>query len=265
MKITFVLLSFLSTLVLFGQNKELTITYVGNMGVLISGSKHSLLIDGLHDEYKPAYQFPSPKLVEKMTQNTHIKPPISLVLNTHFHPDHYDNQLVINFLKKNKKAHFIGTEQSVSDLKKIKDLSSQMTGIPTNEHGRQKANNPYLNISAFFLNHVNPRMHSETKNIGFLIEIDGKKIVHFGDAFWIPEVMEKLALHKENIDIAILPAWMIASAENRKLIHQFIQPKKVIATHISPTYPQTLENLREFFPEAVSFTEVLQEVKYFPE
>jgi len=262
MKSILFLFCFLSSTLLPGQKKELTITYVGNMGVLISGSEHSLLIDGLHDEYKPAYQYPSPELVEKMTQNTRIKPPISLVLNTHFHPDHYDNQLVINFLEQNKKAHFIGTKQSVGDLKKIKDLSSQMTGISTNEHGRQKANNPYLNISAFFLNHVNPRMHSETKNIGFLIEIDGKKIVHFGDAFWIPEVMEKLALHKENIDIAILPAWMIASAENRELIGQYIQPQKVIATHISPTYPQTLENLREFFPEAVSFTEVLQGINY---
>jgi hypothetical protein len=35
------------------QKARLTVTYVGNEGVLISSGPHQLLIDGLHREYKP--------------------------------------------------------------------------------------------------------------------------------------------------------------------------------------------------------------------
>ncbi len=262
MKKISLLLFLLVSCLLFGQKERLRITYVGNMGVLISGSEHSLLIDGLHKEYQPAYQFPPTELVDKMTENKEIKPPISLVLNTHIHQDHFDNQLVADFLKANKKAHFIGPIQAVMEIKEYGSFDHHLSGIPTDKHGRQKAENPYLDISAFFLNHANPRMHSETKNVGYLIKIDGKTIVHFGDAFWIEEVFEQLDLEEENIDVAILPAWMIASTENRKLIDQYLKPKKIIATHISPSYPQTLDALKEFYPEAVSFTEVLQEFYY---
>lgn len=262
MKSTSLLLLVFVSLSLFGQKSSIQITYVGNMGVLISGSEHSILIDGLHKEYKPAYQFPPPELVDKMTRNEQIKPPISLIMNTHIHQDHFDNQLVADFLQANPSSFFIGPEQAVQEVSKLSSIEQQMSGIPTQKHGRQKAVNPYLDISAFFLNHANPRMHSEIKNVGYLIKMDGKNIVHFGDAFWIEEVFEQLDLEEENIDLAILPAWMIASAENRKLINQYLKPKKIIATHLSPSYPQALDALKEYYPEAVSFTEILQEFKF---
>lgn len=262
MKNTLLIVLLVSGFSLFGQKEQLRITYVGNMGVLISGQEHSLLIDGLHDEYKPAYQFPPEELVEKMTKNEQINPPIRLVLNTHIHQDHFDNQLVADFLEANEEAYFLGPDQAIQEVSQLYPIQKRMVGIKTQKHGRQEAPNPYLKITAFYLNHANPRMHNKTKNVGYLIKVDGKNIVHFGDAFWMEEVFEKLDLEKEGIDIAIMPAWMIASAENRKLIDRYLQPKKIIATHISPSYPQTMDMLQEFYPEAIAFTKILQEFIY---
>lgn len=262
--ITFTLCIIFANL-LSSQSEQLQITYVGNMGVLIEGKATSVLIDGLHKEYGPAYQYPPKELVQKLTENESFNSPIGLVMNTHIHKDHFDDQLVHEFLKRNKKSVFIGPEQITKELTKLKTSKDQLRGISTEKHGRQKASNPYCSVTAFFLNHANPRMHSKIKNVGYLIEIDDTKIVHFGDAFWIEEVFENLDLEKEKIDIAILPSWMIASTKNRKMINKYIQPKKIIATHISPTYPQTMDNLKEYYPEAISFTEILQEFKYHKE
>ncbi len=262
MKFSSLLVFLFLSIISFSQNSKISITYVGNMGVLISGSEHSVLIDGLHKEYGPAYQFPPDELVEKITKNKKIKPPITFVMNTHIHGDHFHNQLVADFLKSNKSSFFVGPQQAVDEVAQLKASTKQLKGVPTQKHGRYEVKNPHLNITGFYLNHANPRMHNKIKNVGFLIEMDGIKLVHFGDAFWMEEVIENLELKKEGIDIAILPAWMIASQKNKKLIEKYLAPKKVIATHISPTYPQTLDALKEAFPEAISFTKIMQEFDY---
>ena len=82
-----------------------TITYVGNMGVLISGDSTSILIDGLHKEYKPAYQYPPKSLVDELigTEKAY-QPPIRYILNTHIHKDHFDAELIVEFMQHNAKT-----------------------------------------------------------------------------------------------------------------------------------------------------------------
>ncbi len=242
---------------------SLRIQYIGNMGVLIAGQSDAVLIDGLHKPYKPAYLHPPEKLVQEMIANK-AHPPIGILLNTHIHQDHFDAGLVHQFLRENPNAQLIGppqTAEGIASLGGVERLGAKIKVVPIKDNKITTFNCGEVQVDGFYLRHANPARHGAIKNIGYLITMDGLKILHAGDTDWNGEVFKSLALNKRDIDVAILPNWMVMTKEGAAIVSTHLKPRQIIVTHISPfSEAEVKEAVAQYFPQAILFTEIGMEV-----
>ena len=254
------------TSLLFAQSGDsLRIQYIGNMGVLISNQQQSVLIDGLHSFYKPEYLPPPEKLVEELITNQSDKhPPVQLLLNTHIHGDHFDPVLVHRFLRHNPASAFMGSTQAQEQiLKQGKTVEKQIHSVSMKSYERHTFRHQGIDVIGFYINHGYAARHHAIENIGFLLEIAGKHILHVGDTEWYEEVFAEHQLQEEQIDIAILPYWMLMTGEAKKLVDKWINPAQIIGTHIPPqAYEANCEKIHKSFPQAILFTELGQQFVY---
>ena len=242
-------------------DKSLKVEYIGNMGVLISGKKSSVLIDGLHSFYKPDYLAPPSSLVDQLIANDSEEyPPIQLVLNTHIHGDHFDPKLVHRFLTQNPEAMFMGSTQAEAQiLEEGKTVEPRLHAVSMDSYDRHPLIHGEVGLSGFYLNHGYAVKHHSIENIGFLIHIEGKTVLHVGDTEWYEEVFSTYELPKDDIDVAILPYWMLMGEEAKELVDKWIGAEHVIGTHIPPTgYEESCEEIRKRFPDVILFTEIGQ-------
>ncbi|MDP3176576.1 MAG: MBL fold metallo-hydrolase [Spirochaetaceae bacterium] len=86
--------------------------------------------------------------------------------------------------------------------------------------------------------------HGRSSSLGFLIEIDGKKIYHAGDTSYIPE-MEALA--PRGIDIALLPCDGVFNMgpEEASKCAEAIKPARLIPIHSSGSGDNNIAQARK--------------------
>lgn len=247
------------------SDARLTLTYVGNEGVLISDGAKSVLIDGLHREYGPEYLFPTPDLLSEMEQ---AKPPfdtVRIVLVSHVHLDHFHPESVGLHLKNNPKATLVSTAQQMIDIARgYKDheaIRSQTREITPEVRERVVYEKDGIKITLLGLKHGGDR-HWWVKNLGHIIEIGGKKLFHFGDADMTVENFASFKLPAEKIDIAFIPFWYLLTENGRNLVRDHIGAKSNIAVHIPPTTAEKdAENLAKLSPGVQSFTKLRQVIE----
>lgn len=238
------------------SQKKLSLIYTGNMGVYIADGQSSVLIDGLHTKYGDDYLFPPSTLVHKI--NTQLLP--NVILFTHYHGDHFSADLASNYLESNKKAVLFGSDQIT---KEVKNFKNRLFTISTIDYTKRTVKIKKLKITGVKINHVGKR-HLSVENVGYIVDFDAKKILHVGDTNWMEEIhlFDQLNLVNENIDVAILPYWMLLEDNSTELIKKNINPKQIIATHISPKIKkQELEDMRERYPEIHFLTTLEQQIQ----
>ena len=248
------------------DNSGLSIRYIANEGVLISSGAKQVLIDGLHREYKPAYAFPPADLLSALETARAPYDKINLLLVSHVHLDHFHPDSIGSHLKNNPKAALISSEQvvgevarSFADYARIKPQIKQVTPawkefVELDHDG--------VKLKILGLRHSSERFRW-IQNLGHIIEIGGKKLLHIGDADMTAENFAAFNLAKEKIDIAFIPYWFLLSGDGRSLVKEQFNAKQVIAVHISPgEAEQVSANLKEVYPEAIPLTNILEERKF---
>lgn len=248
------------------QDSSVEITYIANEGVLISADGKQVLIDGLHREYQPAYAFLPPAEREKIET---AKPPfdkIDLVLVSHMHLDHFHPESVGRHLHHNPKALLVSSQQVVDEIEKnFKDyqsIKSRVTGATPSWKEKVAMKVAGIEFEILRLRHGTGR-HATIQNLGHVIKLGGKKLLHIGDADTAVENFEKFNLDEEGIDIAFLPFWFLLDAEEQALVRDHIKPKQIIAVHISPGESEkTTAQIKQAFPNAIAFTTMLDKKIY---
>ena len=248
------------------EKSRLLITYVANEGVLISSGTKQVLIDGLHREYKPDYAFLPPALRESLES---ARPPydgIDLLLVSHLHLDHFHPQSVGLHLKHNPSAILVSSDQVADGVKKdFADFNAIQSRVKRSTPAWKTKVAHEINgvkLTVLGLRHAGPHF-SWIQNLGHIIEIDGKKLLHIGDADMTEENFSSFHLAQEEIDVAFIPYWYLLSSSGRSLVREQIRPKHILAVHIPPAEAvQVTEQLGKVYPDAVPFTRIM-EVKSF--
>lgn len=247
------------------QPPTLEITYIANEGVLIASNDKQVLIDGLHREYQPEYAFlPAPER-EKIETAKAPFDKIDLILVSHMHLDHFHPESVGLHLKHNPKAMLVSSAQVVEEIeKKSKDyeaIKARVAGAtpPWKEKVAMKVAG--IDFEILRLRHGTGRWR-ELHNLGHIIKLGGKKLLHVGDADTEVENFEKFNLDEEGIDIAILPSWFLFGS-GVTIVREHIKPKQIIAVHISPSEAErAAREIKQGFPNAVAFTTMLAKRSY---
>jgi L-ascorbate metabolism protein UlaG (beta-lactamase superfamily) len=204
----------------------LEITYVANEGVLISSGDKQVLIDGLHREYKRYYAYlPTPER-EKIESAKAPFDKIDLILVSHLHLDHFHTESVGLHLQHNPEATLVSSQQVVEEVEKnFKDyeaIKARVTGAtpPLKERVAMKVAG--IDFEVLGLGHGSGSFHW-IQNLGHVIKLGGKKLLHVGDVDTSAEIFEKFNLDEEGIDIAFIPVWFLLYKRrtvNRQRAHQ---------------------------------------------
>ena len=239
------------------QNK-VTITYMANEGVLIQTNETTILIDALFRSggaygYEKVQEYELKKMeggLSPYNQNL-------IILVSHLHADHFDPESVASLIKNNSKAKLYSSKQvinSVSNFLNEKEKGSQLFEVTPKWKESKLLKIDKVEINFIRLRHGYYKNYS-IHNLGHIIHIAGKKILHIGDAERSIENFSKFNLAQQKIDVGLLPDWFLRTKEGVPIIKQYIKVKSIIAVHVHPKDRNSIKKqFKADFPFADAFT-----------
>ncbi len=235
----------------------LEITYIANAGFLLSSTQQKVLIDSLHRGGIPSYAGPPPRFRQEMEAATGLFADVGLVLVSHPHADHFNAAAVARHLESNPAAQLVSSPQVVEAVRKqlhcADEMSSrlQSTYPEGNERGHHTVDG--IDLQVFRLRHEHQRNYG-VHNLGQIITLGGKKVLHIGDAEMRPENFAPHGLPTDQIDVALVPYWYLTSEEGRGIVREHIRARHIVAMHIEPEeWEEIATEIRAEFPEAILF------------
>lgn len=250
----------------FPKGKTLEVKYIANEGVLLTSGGKRVLIDGLHREYDDAYAFLPDSEREKIEG---ARPPfekIDVLLVSHRHGDHFHPESVGSYLASDRKSRLATSQQVIDEIvknyPKYEAIKGRVTAVKYELMSREMLRVAGIDIEFLGVGHGSGR-HASIQNLGHIIHLNGKRVLHVGDAVPSVEIFDKLDVDERSIDIAILPFWLLTSVEGRTIVDRHIKAKHIIATHVSPgEAKQTVDDAKRHYPTADVFTTMLER-RYF--
>jgi L-ascorbate metabolism protein UlaG (beta-lactamase superfamily) len=241
----------------------LAIKYIANEGVLISVAGKQVLIDAIHREYKPTYLFPPPDLLKVLESAAAPYNAIDLILVTHNHLDHFHPESIALHLQNNPKATLVSPAQVIAEIAKsasgVESIKPRLKEVTPAWNQKLVMDLGGIKLTVLGLRHVNLR-HREVQNLGYIVEIAGRTVLHVGDAELSDENFAGFMLKDENIDVAVLPAWFLDTAGGCEQVKKLIGARNVIAVHIPPDHASDYSDaVRKNCPGGDSFTTLLEE------
>jgi L-ascorbate metabolism protein UlaG (beta-lactamase superfamily) len=254
----------------FEGKNELRILYTGNMGFLLETNGKSVMFDGLHEFYKSDFAYPDSGFAKQLILGESKGfAKVDLLLISHMHKDHFSTKYSVDLLRENNRAYVLGSEQIVESIGSI--LNSNDTNLKKRIHEVRYSDKISgfkrygIFVEATKCVHAGGIKQSKIKNITYLVHLDKYKILHVGDTSWdnLKKPLNSLKATEKNIDIAILPYWILSDKHSNEFIKKLLNPKKIIASHIPPYYSEEeFENLKQQFEDIIVMRKIGDIIKY---
>ncbi len=145
---------------------------------------------------------------------------VDLVLATHHHADHFDAQAVAAHLSHNPQALFISTPQAVEKLKAVggfDQISDRIVAASPKEGERITRTHRGVTVQMLNIHHGRNR---PVQNLGFIVEVGGRKFLHIGDSEAEDFVFNNYAIAKDGIDVAFIPYWYFFDAGWKRAVRE---------------------------------------------
>ena len=252
---------------------SLDITYIANEGFLISSSKKKVLIDAVFTEGYGIYAVPAPELLERMRKAEAPFKDIDIILVTHADGDHFDPSSMVHYLKNNPNTTLICPQQAfrfMGEEAGFGQIKDQIEPIELECGATAELNCQGIPLKILRLKHSLDKSNMK-QNLSFIVELEGKKFIHLGDAEEKIDNFEKYQwLKQEDIDVAFIPFWYLPDPDGRDIIKNLINPKHIFLMHISPgnlndVFNRIRKHLNQF-PNTLVFRKSMenQKIKFSP-
>lgn len=259
MKLLFFLIALLSLVnTVSSESNVVTVTYIANEGILIQSGNQQVLIDALHKPYLPEYLATPQKNLDAMMASRPPFEDIELLLVSHIHGDHFNAELVAQYLQVSKTAKLFATLQAQSEIAKIfsglANICDKTQVIRYHAEMDTSFSATGIQVRMVRIAHGGARW-SGMQNVGHIVEVGGLKFLHIGDPSYGQKDFERLQLFKDKIDVAILPFWFLTAAKGREIINKLIKPVYLVAVHVPPKEVHSItREIAKHYPEAVVFS-----------
>lgn len=252
----------------------LEVTYLANEGFMIAGYGRKVLIDALFGKGLRGYAVVSPAQRELLEQARAPFADVDAVFATHSHDDHFNAESVLAHLTTNPQAFFFSTNQAAEKLKatgKFDTIKSRVITALPKEGERVHTGHRGISVQLLNIHHGRTR---PIENLGFIIEIAGKRILHIGDSEAEPAVFQKYEVLKDRIDVAFLPYWYFFGDDKKQAVSAYIQPRHIVLMHLPPDmdgyggaqkyggWERVWAQVKREFPNAVYFTQEMEKKSF---
>lgn len=213
------------------QDSPLTLTYLGNMGVLLERDARKAVVDGFHRGGLPEYAAVPPRMLGPLEANREPFAGLTLALTTHRHADHFDARSVAARLASDSLVVYAAATETIDTLLARSGLPRSHPRIRAVAPGPRRAT-PLAGgpdwATAIELPH-NPTRRS-VANVGFLLDFAGVRVLHVGDADPSIATYGPLRLAASGVDVAIVPFWYLTGEDDA--VRRSIGARVWIASHV---------------------------------
>jgi L-ascorbate metabolism protein UlaG (beta-lactamase superfamily) len=217
---------------------ELEVTFLANEGFLLRSGERAVLIDAFVAAPYSGYGALRPEDYQKMLAGEAPFEKVQLALASHVHPDHFQPEAARAFLEKHPETVFASTPQVIEMLRAGYEgaaaLEDRLRAVWPDPGKTETLEQDGVRVEAFQLSHGTGR-HTEIQNLGQVIELGGKKVLHIGDAEGTIANFEPFGLRDRELDVAIVPYWYYPRDAARYLIAEHFHASHEIAAHIQPS------------------------------
>ena len=242
--------------------QSVTVTFVANEGVLLSSPSGKVLIDALFRTYKD-FVYPSDSVREKMELGRAPFDSVRLALATHWHGDHFEPRPVNAFLRANPMAAFLASQQVLDSLARYEPARSlpsrQLISATMAPGTRRRIPVNGITVDVLGISHGTGR-HLAVQHLGYLIELDGVRILHLGDSWVEDDTFKPFRLDTARVDVALVPSWLLRNKETREVILRDIRPRTVMAFHLGRDDEAAVtREVRDAMPSAIILSRPLEQ------
>lgn len=232
---------------------DVKITRLANEGVILDDGVTRIMIDGLVVETYALYGGLPDDMALQFRHAEGVFEDIDLALASHRHHDHNQPEFACTFMKRSANTRLL-TSMQVLDLmrercRQFVTSTSQVRVIEPSYEQPVVIREGSAHVSVFLLSHGTGK-YARLQNFGHLVNFDGMKILHIGDAAMAPEDFEKAKLHQVELDVALIPFWFFQPGPGMAVVKRFMDARHQFAVHIPPAEMEEVSAyLAENFPE----------------
>jgi L-ascorbate metabolism protein UlaG (beta-lactamase superfamily) len=225
----------LGAMVLLGcTGSPAEVTAIANEGFLIHNARRTVLVDALFRATAPYPDFfsqgPSENLVRRMIAGEAPFGHIDIALVTHSDGDHFHADTAFDFLKHHPETLLVGTTDVLEALAATGgfDAIADRVVAPARTHGScERIEHRGVEVNACFVWHSGGR---KVANNIYIVDVDGFRFLHEGDADRSPATFARLELPEQGLDLAFMHDWFVLN-DGREVVTEILRPEAVVLMH----------------------------------
>ena len=232
---------------------NLEVTYLANEGFLLKSGDSAVLIDAFVTEPYSNFAFMPEEVASQLVSAAAPFDDIDIALVSHMHRDHFQPKPAAKFLAASKETVLASSRDVVDALQEQTGTAgAERVFVELPKPGERSTRSAGdVRVEFLRLSHGSGRFAS-IQNLGHIIHLGGKTVLHLGDAARDADNFAAYDLPEREIDIAILPYWYFETESGRQMIRDHLHARHTIAAHIPPAeLEKTRAGLRERFPKVV--------------
>ncbi|MDQ8164292.1 MAG: MBL fold metallo-hydrolase [Gemmatimonadota bacterium] len=212
-----------------------TVTFLANEGVMLAGGGRKVLIDALFERYSTGFALAADSTRAALAAARAPFDSVDLLLFTHQHGDHFHPAPTAAHLRANSRATLVTSAQVIDSMKRgapgVAVPPRQLVARTTPPGSRRRETINGVAVEMLGIAHPGQRNRG-VEHLVYVVEIGGRRVLHAGDGEFTEEVYQAFRLDTVRIDVALLPNWVVTSAEGKRVIERWIKPRQVVAIHL---------------------------------
>ncbi|MDX1455636.1 MAG: MBL fold metallo-hydrolase [Gammaproteobacteria bacterium] len=236
-----------------------TITAVANEGFLISDGNRAVLIDAFVRDPLPWQYHTTPAATwAAMLAGEGDFGKVIAAVASHEHVDHIQPAAAIEWLSANEGTPLFATPGAIAAIEEQGGSGLPLFDIEPWQTPKRDRSWGGLSLRFFYLPHGDNE-DATPRNLGTLITIAGKRILHIGDTQPIEAFFANLDIPPGEIDLLLVPQWFLLKQhfpDALPMLERTIAPKQIALTHARTDSLQGfLQILPQIAPGVISLAE----------
>ena len=207
---------------------------IANEGFCIRSARRTVLVDALFRATAPYPEFfsqgPSEDLIRRMVAGEGPFSHVDLALVTHSDGDHFHAGTAFEFLENHPETVLFGTVdvlEALSVMDGFDAIADRVVALARTHGSCERVEHRGIEVNACSVWHSGGR---EVANNIYIVDINGFRFLHEGDADRSPPTFADLELPEQGLDLAFLHDWFVLN-DGREVVTDILKPRAVVLMH----------------------------------